>query len=126
MTTQEYVFHDENDADEITRRVQNNFGFSFLRAYVYGTDRLWSFRAVFWLILAGACVLAAPRCPAPSRRFVTALGLSSLIYLATYFFVGVASNFRYTYWPVLATGVAWIIVVCEAIAAGRRSPRLKG
>ena len=105
--------------------MQNNFGFSFLRAYVYGTDRLWPFRVVFWLVLAGTCILAAPRCSAQSRRLVTALSLSSLIYLVTYFFVGVASNFRYAYWPVLATGVTSIIVACEAVAAGRRAARLK-
>ncbi len=117
ITTVEYVFHEGNAPDEIQRRFERNFGFKWLRDYVWGTHELWMFRPIFWIILACACLVAARRCPPATRRFVTALSLSSLVYLGTYFFVGVGSNFRYAYWAVLATSSCAVAVACEAAAA---------
>jgi hypothetical protein len=120
MTSLDYVFHEGNDAEDVQQHLQGNVGFRVLRQYVLRADGLWMFRPGFWLVLAGICVLAARFCPQPSRRFVGALGLSSLVYLGTYFFVGVGANFRYAYWAVLATGAASVVLLCELAAALRR------
>ena len=117
ITTVEYLFHEGNSADEVRRRDEENFGFKPLREYVFGMRWLVMFRPIFWLVLACGCLFAARRCPPASRRFVTALSLSSLVYLGTYFFVGVASNFRYAYWAVLATSACAVVLACEAAAA---------
>ena len=113
MTTVEYVLHEGNDAGEIYRRVHENFGFEILREYILRATQLWMFRPIFWFALACASFVMSRHLPERSHRFVTTLALSSLIYLATYFFVGVASNFRYAYWAVLATGAASVILACE-------------
>jgi hypothetical protein len=124
-TSVSYVFHEGNDAEEV-QHLQDNPRFRAMRDYVFGNDRLWMFRPSFWLILATACVPCARGCPEPSRQLISALGSSSVVYLTTYFFVGVASDFRYAYWAVLATGVASIIVACEVVAAARRQLRPPG
>lgn len=41
-----------------------------------------------------------------SRDVFLALNLSSFLYLLAYFFVGVASDYRYAYWSILATSVS--------------------
>jgi hypothetical protein len=119
LTTIEYVFHEGSGPDEIRGRVRDNFAFQTLRDYVFGSARLWMFQPIFWLVLAMGCVLASRHLPERSRQFVMTLGTSSLVYLGTYFFVGVASNFRYAYWAVLATGTASVILACEWSAALR-------
>ena len=121
-TTVEYIFHDGRTAEEIQDR-QKNLVYKFLQDYVHGGQRLWMFRPIFWLCLAGGCLIAARRCPPVSRRFVTALSLSSLVYLGTYLFVGAGSNFRYPYWAVLATSACTIVLACQAVAALTRKPR---
>jgi len=78
------------------------------------------FRPVFWFAVACACLVAARRCGPASRKLVTALSLSSLVYLGTYFFVGIASDFRYAYWAVLASTACVGVLACEAVAALRR------
>ena len=120
ITTVEYLFHEGNSAEEIRRRDEENFGFKWLRNYVFDSRWLIMFRPIFWIVLAGGCLIAARSCAPASRRFVTAMSLSSLIYLATYFFVGVASNFRYAYWAVLATSACTVVLACEAAAALKR------
>jgi hypothetical protein len=134
MTTVEYVFHEGNTTDEVQRRLKQNPGFKWLRNYVWSSHNLWMFRPIFWVVAAGMCLVMARRCRPASRRYVTALSLSSLVYLGTYFFVGVASNFRYAYWAVLATSTCILVLICElAEAIGRHRlgvmqsgpPRLK-
>jgi len=112
----QYVFHQGNSRAEASQHLEQNFGFRIARNYVFGAARLGIFRPIFWLILGCLCLVSAPLCPPPSRRLVAALGLSSVVYLGTYFFVGVASDFRYAYWAILATGVATIVLACEFIA----------
>lgn len=61
------------------------------------------FRAGTWLLLNMAvCLLAWRRRDTPSGAFALGICGSAVIYLATFFTVGVATDFRYAYWAVLA------------------------
>lgn len=80
---------------------------SIFRAYEAACEALETtplFRPYFWLLIAG-CVFAASwfAADAPQRRFASALSASALIYLLTYIPFGVAPDFRYAYWSVIAS-----------------------
>lgn len=76
------------------------------------------FRPWFWLLLAFLS-LAVAACARPSepRRLAAALSASAIIYLLTYATFGVASDFRYAYWTIMAT----IPAGATAIAAHLRN-----
>ena len=62
------------------------------------------FRTGFWLVAAimiGA--LAWPRRATAAGAFAVGITASAVIYVATFFLIGVASDFRYAYWCVLAS-----------------------
>jgi hypothetical protein len=62
------------------------------------------FRPYFWLLASlGAAIAAGFAAPAPQRRFAGALSASAIIYWLTYIPFGVASDFRYSYWSIVAT-----------------------
>jgi hypothetical protein len=62
------------------------------------------FRPGLWLVLAMAVVAAAWRARAtPLGAFAVGVSASAIVYVGTFFAVGVASDFRYAYWCVLAT-----------------------
>ncbi len=123
ISTVEYVFHEGITPEEVQQRLEHNFAFWLMRNYVVRSQRLLAFHPLFWLALAGGCLVAARRCPPVSRRFVSTLSLSSLAYLGTYLFAGVASNFRYAYWAVLATSASTVVLACEGMAAWARRRR---
>jgi hypothetical protein len=62
------------------------------------------FRPGLWLILAIAvCGLAWPARATPAGAFAVGVTASAFVYVMTFFAVGVAADFRYAYWCVLAT-----------------------
>jgi hypothetical protein len=62
------------------------------------------FRPGLWLLLAiTVCACAWPLRFFPAGAFAVGVTASAVIYVMTFFFVGVASDFRYAYWCVLAT-----------------------
>jgi hypothetical protein len=62
------------------------------------------FRPYFWLLLSfAALALSFPAQPSPQRAFAGALSASGILYLLTYIVFGVASDFRYAYWSIIAT-----------------------
>jgi hypothetical protein len=62
------------------------------------------FRPGLWLVLAMAVVAAAWRARAtPLGAFALGVSASAIVYVGTFFAVGVASDFRYAYWCELAT-----------------------
>jgi hypothetical protein len=62
------------------------------------------FRPGLWLILAMAVAAAAwPVRATPMGAFAGDVSASAIVYVLTFFAVGVASDFRYAYWCVLAT-----------------------
>jgi hypothetical protein len=77
------------------------------------------FRPGLWLLLcAGVCALAWRRRATPEGAFALAACGSAVAYLTTFWAVGVASDFRYGYWAVLA-GLAGAVVVAVARATTR-------
>ena len=61
------------------------------------------FRQGTWLLLCiGLCALAWRQREVPEGAFVLGVCGSAAIYVSTYFLVGVASDYRYSYWAVLA------------------------
>lgn len=70
------------------------------------------FRTGTWALLALLLGAAAwPIRQAPAGAFALALGGSALVYVMTYAAVGVAADFRYGYWAVLAVLAGWPVVV---------------
>jgi hypothetical protein len=62
------------------------------------------FRAGFWLLICIAvCAFAWRRRNTPSGSFAIGVCGSATVYMLTFFAVGVASDFRYAYWAVLAS-----------------------
>ena len=82
------------------------------------------FRAGSWLLLCVAlCWFAWRR--GNTREGAFALGTcgSAVIYVMSYYLVGLASDFRYAYWAVLA-GLAGAVIV--AVPSGRPQKSAKG
>lgn len=69
------------------------------------------FRAGTWLLLCGLwCGLAWRRRASPSGAFVLGTCGSAVVYLATFFPTGVAADFRYALWAVMA-GLAGTVMM---------------
>ena len=76
------------------------------------------FRAGAWLLVCAiVCGFAWRRRWTPEGAFALGVCGSAAVYVLTFFAVGVASDFRYAYWAVLA-GIAGSVVV----ASGRSKP----
>jgi len=118
-------FHLGNSRAEASEHLQRSWGFRIASKYVFGAAKFGIYRPVFWLVLGFVCVAAARLCSEESRRLVATLGLSSVIYLVTYFLFGVASDFRYAYWAILATDVAALVVACELTSRKGRLPQTR-
>jgi hypothetical protein len=77
------------------------------------------FRAGTWLILCVLwCALAWRRRAAPMGAFLLGVCGSAVVYMATFFPVGVAGDFRYALWAVLA-GLAGLLVIAARDARPR-------
>jgi hypothetical protein len=78
------------------------------------------FRPGFWLMVAGAISAFTWRARAtPAGAFAISVTGSAIIYVMTFFLVGVAAEFRYGYWCVLASlagSAAAVVARCD----GRR------
>lgn len=67
---------------------------------------------VTWFVWAGVLALFLARhAPTPPVLFARALLFSALGYTAAYAVIGVATDFRYHYWSMLATAIATLIVL---------------
>jgi hypothetical protein len=76
------------------------------------------FRAGAWLLVCAiVCGFAWRRRGTPEGAFALGTCGSAAVYVLTFFAVGVASDFRYAYWAVLA-GIAG----CVVVASGRSKP----
>jgi hypothetical protein len=71
------------------------------------------FRPYFWLPIAiGAVAISFAAEDSPQRRFAGIMSVSATLYLLTYVPFGVASDFRYAYWSIIAT-----LAACAALLA---------
>ncbi len=78
------------------------------------------FRPGVWLVLAAAIGALGWRTRAqPAGAFAIAVTAAAIVYVLTFFLVGVAADFRYAYWCVLATlagGIAVTLARLERLA----------
>jgi hypothetical protein len=83
------------------------------------------FRAGTWLLICIAvCAFAWPRRNTPSGVFAIGVCGSAAIYVLTFFTVGVASDFRYAYWAVLASIAGGVAVAIAPVESTSRGPAL--
>lgn len=75
-------------------------------------------RPASWLAVALGLLIVAPRLP--SRRIVTALAASALLYGGAYALVSVAPDLRYNLWTMLAAMIGLAIVLAERAALSWR------
>ncbi len=87
-------------------------------AYVYWARYHYGFvyKTITYLIVSTVILIYSIR-----RKLVTpaALSASSLLYIAPYFFVAPAVNYRYIYWSVFATILSLIVLWIENYGEGR-------
>ncbi len=70
------------------------------------------FRAIVWILLCFYLLYRSVRSQlAGDWDFVFVLSVSSLLYIFSYFFIAPAADFRYVYWPAIASAVAVIFGV---------------
>ena len=72
---------------------------------------------IFWIALALALAILAPRMP--SRRILFPLALSALLYGSGYLVFSVASELRYHLWTMLATALATVIAAADLLGGAR-------
>ena len=80
----------------------------------------WLFRVGLWLVIAIAvCAFAWPWRATPSGAFAIGATGSAIVYVLSYFPFGVAAEFRYGYWCVLASLAGAVAVIA---VRHRRAP----
>ena len=81
-------------------------------------QRSWLLSFGFWLLLAtAACALAWPCARTASGAFALGATGSAIVYVLSFFPFGVAAEFRYGYWCVLAS-LAGAVAVLAALQRG--------
>jgi hypothetical protein len=81
------------------------------------------FKQATWLVLCLVLTALAWRQRSSAEgAFVLGVCGSGVVYVATYFFVGVASDFRYSYWTVLAVLAGVVVLIAGWINARRAAP----
>src|SRR5262249_4564351 len=79
------------------------------------------FRPGLWLVLALAVGgFAWPMRATPAGAFAVGVTASAVVYLLTLFPVGVATDFRYAYWCVLATLAGAVAAVLAHLKSAQR------
>jgi len=109
------------DLDHPTRRIhaQNPYFMGLVAAYIT-LEPTFVFRLGFWLAIAlGIYALAWPLRATPSGAFAIGTTGSAIVYVLSFLPFGVAAEFRYGYWCVLAC----IAGAAAVIAAGREAHR---
>lgn len=106
----------------ISDMVSNSWGYEFDKSALHlslerATDIMGDtpfFRPGAWILFAIALVAVAARWGAgPARDIVIALNVSAVLYMLAYLPIGIASDFRYAYWTILA---AWFSLPLLSVA----------
>jgi hypothetical protein len=108
---------DLNDPSKIA--FADNAALMALKAVHDALKPTFLFRQGAWLVLCvGLCALGWRGRDTSAGAFILGVCGSAVVYVATYFFVGVASDFRYSYWAVLA-GITGCVVLLPRLFAPR-------
>lgn len=84
----------------------------------------WLFSAWFWLIASIVLVRLGWRAKY-LRLQIMALGSSATLYMAGYFPIVPAADYRYSYWAAVATSIAISLLVADRYLAKRGSPPVR-
>lgn len=112
----------------VSEMQSNELGFTFQKSALHlSLERITEimqrgifFKPGFWLLLSIALVaISVRRGSGPLRDLAIALNLSGILYLFSYLPVGVATDFRYAYWSILAAWMSLPFVYCSL-----RQPRV--
>jgi len=106
------------DADDTEKPAfPDRAAFAALIAIQDALQPTWLLRSVTWLALCLLlCALAWQRRATPAGAFVLGLCGSAALYVASYFFFGVASDYRYAYWAVLASLAGIPVLLAQAVS----------
>ncbi|MPZ36618.1 MAG: hypothetical protein GEU95_00915 [Rhizobiales bacterium] len=101
------------DLDEPSRQIHaQNPLFMAMVAVQNVLQPLWLLSLGVWLAIAIViCALAWPLRTTPSGAFVLGVSGSGIVYVLTFFPFGVAADFRYGYWCVLASLTGAVVVL---------------
>jgi len=103
LTGDNLVMWTEDIQDRGKRVLPDRAAFTALVALQDALTPLWLFKPAVWLLLSLLlCALAWRRRATASGAFVLGVSGSAAVYVASYFAVGVASDYRYAYWATLA------------------------
>jgi len=72
-----------------------------------------------WPVLWLAAALAALAFVRPDQKLAATLALSALLLEASFALVSISSDLRYHLWPILATGIAWALILRAPPGNGR-------
>jgi len=106
----------------VSEMQSNTLGFTFQKSALHQSlERITEimqrgifFKPGFWLLLSVALVtISVRRGSGPLRELAIALNVSSILYLFSYLPVGVATDFRYAYWSILAAWMSLPFVYCS-------------
>jgi len=108
LTGDNLVMWTEDIQDRGKRVLPDRAAFTALVALQEALTPFWLFKPAVWLLLSLLlCALAWRRHATASGAFVLGVSGSAAVYVASYFAVGVASDYRYAYWAAVA-------VLCSA------------
>jgi hypothetical protein len=66
-----------------------------------------------------AAALAALALARPEQKLAATLALSAVLLEASFALVSISSDLRYHLWPMLATGLAWVLILRAPPRSGR-------
>jgi hypothetical protein len=101
------------DAEDPTKAAFGDSGtFAMLRAVHDALKATPLFRPLSWLLASLAIVaIAWPRRRTPSRAFAVGVCGSAAVYVLSFLPVGVAADFRYVHWAVLASIAGFVVIL---------------
>ncbi len=110
-----YIWHPGINENEQGLEVVNARLGKSAQYYVKASYDVFSifYKVWFWLIFSIGLLIYAVRSKLQYKGIVIALALSSIIYIAAYIPVVVATDYRYIYWPVIACVIALSFVFYE-------------
>ena len=96
----------------IERNAANGVLTSYFRAFQRPVMQTFFFRGIIWMLCCGYIFYRALRSRLRGDwSFAFVLAASSLLYIFSYFVTAPAADFRYIYWPAIASAIAVIFAI---------------